>query len=257
MTTILIIESNTPDLLARGWSGAQPFVETLQALNPALDLQVVQPYAGAPDPGALDRADGVIFTGSGVDWDTSDARARPLARMMEDAFARSLPVWGSCNGMQLCASVLGGAVAASPKGREDGFARDLTLGADGQAHPMMVGRADGFAAPCVHRDEVQRLPTDAVRLAGNAHSPVQAFVVQTGGVDFWGTQYHPEYSASDLVDCLQDKPGGPQMIADLAHADTDATAAARLGVAGDTMQPAVRATELRNWLTHLRGTAGG
>ena len=57
---------------------------------------------------------------------------------------------------------------------------------------MLAGRPIEYAAPCIHRDEVAQLPKDAVLLAGNAHSPVQAFVVETDTVTFWGTQYHPE-----------------------------------------------------------------
>ena len=104
---------------------------------------------------------------------------------MRKVFEAGLPTLGSCNGMQLAASVLGGQSSASPNGREDGLARDVTLTEAGRAHPFMAGRIDGYAAPCVHRDEVSRLPDGAVVLATNNHSEVQAFAYENDGIRFW------------------------------------------------------------------------
>ena len=72
---ILNIESNPPDLLARGFSHGQPYVDTFAALGLDLDLTLVEPYRTPFDPELLDGADGVIFSGSGVEWSTADARA--------------------------------------------------------------------------------------------------------------------------------------------------------------------------------------
>ena len=110
---------------------------------------------------------------------------------MRRCFAAGLPVIGSCNGMQLAASILGGSTAESP-GREDGPAGNIKLTDAGKTHPMMVGREDGYAVPCTHRDEVVRLPDAAVLLAGNDRA-VQAFAVEQDGIHFWGMQYHPEF----------------------------------------------------------------
>ena len=104
--------------------------------------------------------------------------------MMRDGFAVGLPTIGSCNGMQLAASVLGGSSTASPNGREDGLSGDIRLTNAGRNHVMMAGREDGYAVPCTHRDEVVRLPEVGVRLAGNGHSAVQAFAIDCDGIDF-------------------------------------------------------------------------
>jgi len=62
----------------------------------------------------------------------------------------------------------------------------------------------------VHRQSALRLPAGAVRLASNAHEPVQAFRV---GANAWGVQFHPEFDAEAMrgyIDLLADdlKSGG-------------------------------------------------
>ena len=68
---------------------------------------VISPYDGDETPD-LSGFDGIAFTGSSVEWNTDDERAAPLAAVMRAGFAAGLPTIGSCNGMQLAASVLGG-----------------------------------------------------------------------------------------------------------------------------------------------------
>ena len=163
-----------------------------------------------------------------------------------------------CNGLQLAAVVLGGDVGASPNGFEMGPARNLTRSDAGAGHAMMAGRGDGFAVPCIHRDEVQKLPEGAVLVAGNEHSPVQAMVYEAGGVDFWGTQYHPEMSMADVASSLAGDElfsGKDSPVADFALADRDEAAAQRLGTSTAELAINARARELINWLAHVRAQA--
>ena len=51
--------------------------------------------------------DGVVFTGSGVYWSADEAEAAPAEKIMEAAFKSSLPVFGSCYGMQLGGCCIG------------------------------------------------------------------------------------------------------------------------------------------------------
>lgn len=260
MTTVLIVESNSPALIeaakARGATGAAPqFAGALLEIDPALDIRIVAPYAG--EGMDLDGVDGVVFTGSGVEWSTDDTRAAPLHTAMAIALKSGLPVHGSCNGMQLAASVLGGKVGASPNGFEDGLACDIRLTVEGRAHPMLAGRRDGYAVPCVHRDEVQELPVGAVLLAGNAHSPVQAFAYNAHGADFWGCQYHPEFSPSFVAEGLERyRRGSENKVGDLYAAEADDVAASRLGSNVAELSVPTRDIELRNWLAHVAARAG-
>lgn len=252
MTTILIIESNSPEMIAGGSKPAARFFErSFAELAPQAELRIAAPYETPFDAGVLEGVDGVVFTGSGVAWNTSAPEAAPLRDAMEATFKAGLPVWGSCNGMQLAASILGGEVGAN--GHEAALARDVHLTEAGAQHPMMAGRESGFAVPCIHRDEVTRLPEGAVLIASNAHSRVQAMAYETNGVDFWGAQYHPEMTALDVgrilrIRGMDDFEG---TLDDIEAAERDPAAAARLGVRASDLEPRMRMTELANWLTHI------
>lgn len=254
MTTILIMEGNTPDVIASGVSGAASFVSTFLTVAPAVQLRVVAPYAGRFDEAVFDGVDGVVFTGSGTRWNTHATQVDAQMEAMVRSFGAGLPVWGSCNGMQLAAVVLGGVVDANPIGLEVGFARDVTKTDEGQRHPMMMGREDVFAVPTVHRDEVQRVPDGAKVLAANAHSAIQAMVYERNGIDFWGTQYHPELSARDIATFIR-APGifGEKidLASDLEVAEVDPLAAQRLGLSELDLSVEHRARELLNWLSHI------
>lgn len=256
MPKILIVDSEPAEINARkrrlyGESTGEGYVQALQDVDASCEAEIVCPYDGESLP-ELGDVNGVVFTGSAVVWGTDDARAAPLRDAMRATFAAGVPTFGSCNGLLLAASVLGGASDASPNGREDGLARDIRLTDAGRVHPMMAGRTDRFAVACVHRDEVTRLPQGAVLLASNDHSPVQAMEYARKGVRFWGVQYHPEYTLPFIGKRVLDRALMPKDISnDLSVAHQDAEAAERLGVRFDDMQTETRLTELRNWLASL------
>ena len=246
MATILIFEAQSPDLVRKGQSYAAHFVTVLTALDPGLRVVVQNPYLRAATAVDFDGIDGVVFTGSGVAWNTSDPRGQAQVDAMRAAFDAGKPVWGSCNGFQLMATVLGGTVGASPNGYEGGLAKGLTLTDAGKTHPMMAGRKDGDAVPCIHRDEVQTLPQGAVLLAGNAHSPVQAAVYERNGISYWGSQYHPELTPGFIAQVLSARD---------ATAHADAIAEMQALASGQTPAPCDYTLELRNWLAHVAAKA--
>ena len=248
MTTVLIVESNPPAYAQEAFL----FQTALAWIEPGTEMRLACPHETLLTPEMLDGADGVIFTGSSVDWGVDTPEAAPIWAAMEMVFAGGLPTYGSCNGMQLAACVLGGATSASPNGRERGLARGVTLTEAGLAHPFLAGRRQGYGVPCIHSHEVTALPEGAVLLAGNAHSPVQGFVYEKNGVSFWGVQYHPEVPPAHMAEVLiRAGETDAAMIADLEVAETDTGAAIRLGAAPEDLVPATRLTELRNWVTHI------
>ena len=107
-----------------------------------------------------------------------------------------------------------------------------------------------------HLDEIKSLPLDAFILAENDHSPVQAFGYSSGGVDFWGTQYHPECTALTIAEELKLSSkhvvNKAALINDLEASQDDPIAAERLGTTCEELQPSVRNSELRNWLKHIK-----
>lgn len=231
MTRILIFDSNGPGLPALG----PGFAAVLQKLSGSITCSLCAPYLGQALPDEV--FDGVVFTGSAVAWCVDAPEGQALRDIWRQVTRWQVPIWGSCNGMQLAAFMLGGICAASPRGDEEGLAEAITLTDIGREHPMMQGRASQFRVPCVHRDEVQRLPNGAVLLAGNAHSPVQAFAYETADISFWGTQYHPEFSRADVATWLADRG---KSLPDSEEQDGQ----------GD-LALATRTLELQNWLAHV------
>ena len=231
MTRILIVDSNGPGLPALG----PGFAAVLQAISRKITCSLCAPYLGQGLPEGL--FDGVVFSGSGVAWCVDAPEGRILQDIWRQVVRWKVPIWGSCNGMQLAAFMLGGRCAASPHGDEDGLAKAITLTDIGRSHPMMQGRASQFHAPAVHRDELERLPEGARLLARNDHSSVQAFAYEAEDVSFWGTQYHPEFSLADVKTWLADRS---KPLPDTEERDGQ----------GD-LTLATRTLELQNWLAHV------
>ncbi len=254
MTSLLIIEGNTPDLVAQGYAWAEPFVQTFAAIAPEVWCERVNPYDGPLAAELFAAADGVVFTGAGVAWAADAPEGASARAAFTQALEAGKPIWGSCNGMQLAAVMLGGSVRASPNGLETGFALGLMPAAP--EHPMARGRRAGDAALCIHRDEVEDLPEGAQLIVSNAHSPVQGFVYERQGVCFWGTQYHPELTPHDLARLLKVDGifvGCEALISDLETSLEDAEVLARLGVETSHLQHERRAAELIAWLALVEG----
>jgi len=259
MKSILILEGNTANLVneakaRRGVSPAGMYELALQAQDADIVCSIVAPYETTLTEEHLNDIDGVVLTGSGVPWSVDSAEAKPLQEAVSKVFDKGTPTLASCNGMQLGAVILGGQIGTSPNGMEVGLALDIDRTELGMKHSLLSGRTDGYAVPCAHRDEVQKLPEKAVHLAENAHSPIQAFAYELDGVNFWGMQYHPEFTASWVADLMR-APGTIWQNSETAKlldiADSDKHAANQLGANGDDLAPAVRMTEIKNWLMHI------
>ncbi len=255
MTHIVIFEGNSPARVARGLGAAEAFRRVFTTFDPSVTCVVKSPFEKPVRAEDFDGVDGVVFTGSGEDWRVDDPQVACQREAMTLALTSGRPIWGSCNGMQLAALMLGGECGASPNGVEVGLAQNVHLTKEGACHPMMSGRRSGFSVPCIHRDEVQTLPRGAVSLAGNAHSPVQAFCYEHDGVDVWAVQYHPELRPQEIADCLKAHGGQDEdslLTRDLDAAERDALAAARLGGSPKDLEGTSRAREIGNWLDHVK-----
>lgn len=253
-------------MVADGCACATPFVEIFTEQITELDIvrfRIINPYSNEPTKADFEWIDGAIFTGSTVAWSVTAEEAAPQRAAMHMAFGLGVPCWGSCNGFQLAAAVLGGRIGSSPLGFEVGLAQSVKKTSEGRHHPMLNGRSDtSYSVPCIHRDEVQELPLGATLLAGNSHSPIQAFAVETTSASFWGTQYHPELSCKALAKILRGSVGIFQkdddenntVVVDLESAETDSQAALRLGTTPTELSLQKWAVELVNWLAHVRST---
>ena len=178
---------------------------TRQGLEvPEADTCILDIEHGAPLPG-VDECSGIVITGShsmvteNLDWSVK------LENWIRSPLEAGIPILGICYGHQLLARAAGGVVNFHPKGEEIGTVRIQLLPActeDGlfSALPQI------FSAHASHSQSVLHLPSNAMRLAFNAHEAYQAFRI---GECAWGIQFHPEYSADIMRAYIREASTGP------------------------------------------------
>jgi GMP synthase (glutamine-hydrolysing) len=157
----------------------------------ALPIVVIDPRRGdtLPDPAEVS---GAVVTGSHAMVSHREPWSETTAAWLAQLVSRDTPVLGICYGHQLLAHALGGEAGNHPQGVEVGTVT-VTLEEAAAGDALLRGLPAQFPANVVHWQSALRLPEGAVRLAGNAHEPVQAFRV---GGNAWGVQFHPEFDAS-------------------------------------------------------------
>ena len=217
-------------------------------------------------PQGLDFADfhGIVWTGSPLNAYDGSALVQHQIDIARAAFDSGVPGFGSCWGMQVMSTALGGRVHLHPKGYEFGLARQITVNAAGQSHPIYQGKPVVFDALCSHQDEVCTLPPGAINLAGNDHTANQAMICEDGTRSFWGVQYHPEYDLNQMAalfsraakrmvgDGFVRHPDEARSLAEdfrALHQDPDRRDVAwRYGIGPDVSDRSRHGTELANWL---------
>jgi GMP synthase (glutamine-hydrolysing) len=273
----LIVEGNTAQKNAeiRAQGGrvyAEVYRAVLRAIAPGAHCQVLSPCEEDPSGLAaridLAGVDGAVWTGSSLNAYSPIPEVTGQVALFEQLFDARVPIFGSCWGLQVMATALGGKVRRNPWGREIGIARDIALTAEGAAHPMYAGKPGRFEAIAMHVDDVERLPAGCSVLAGNAASAVQAAVLDDGERSFWGVQYHPEFDlrvlalgmrrvAPDLIaEGLFETPAALDAVCDgLIRIDADPTgsrsACSALGIGDSVLNPATRRLEIANWIDQV------
>lgn len=138
-------------------------------------------------PQAADACDAYLCTGSRFSAYDDLHWIASLAGFLRELHRREQPFVGVCFGQQMLARALGGEVAQAARGWGAGV------------HGMSLRRQEPWmrppAAECrlqyVHRDQVTRLPTRGVLLAGSAHCELAMFRV---GGSMLGIGGHPEFT---------------------------------------------------------------
>lgn len=202
---ILIIDGNraatrAQQVAAGGQPSGEGYKAVLQQLA-RLDCDIVRPADGEvqlPSGVALADYDGVAITGSALNVYDGGAHIERQVALARAVFDSGVPFFGSCWGMQVAVTALGGVVRPNPLGREFGFARRIALSAVGREHPMFKDKPAVFEAVTVHRDDIAQLPPGAVELAVSEMG-LQAVELRHGPGVFWGVQYHPEYTYAELA----------------------------------------------------------
>ncbi len=264
---------NSRDVLAAGGMkiASDIYRRMLSTLVPGAKIDVATPAdadASLPDDEELARYDGVAITGS--DLSVLHADNPSVAAQIDfqrRVFALGVPSFGSCWALQVGTVAAGGRVAVNPNGREMGFARKISLTADGRAHLMYQDKGAVFDCFASHEDEVIQPPANSKILAGNAMSSIQAMEIRCGKGTMWCVQYHPEFELKDMADlirCRTRRLIGLGFFTDAAaaknyvdrlnhlHQNPDSKPAAwSLGIDSDILDTDYRFIEARNWIEHL------
>jgi GMP synthase (glutamine-hydrolysing) len=168
-----------------------------------LPVVVLDPRRGDTLP-APETISGAIVTGSHAMVSHREGWSEATGAWLRELVAHDTPLLGICFGHQLLADALGGAAGDHPGGMELGTVA-VELTAEAASDALLHDLPMRFDAHVVHRQSALRLPDGAVRLAGNAFEPNQAFRI---GRCAWGLQFHPEFDAEAMrgyVDLLADQ----------------------------------------------------
>ncbi len=237
---------------------------------PRSGVDIVTPAdadSSLPQGAAIGQYAGIAWTGSSLTIYADDPKVKSQIEFARAAFAAKVPGFGSCWAAQIAVVAAGGFCAANPKGREFGFARKIALTPEGRDHPLYGGKADVFDAFISHDDEISLLPPGATMLASNSHTRVQAVAVTHRGGAFWGLQYHPEYDLHEMARLsfcrkqvlvqkgfFRDQQAAQDFIDRLEALHRDPSRkdiAWLLGIDQDVIDPAIRRTEVGNWIDRL------
>jgi GMP synthase (glutamine-hydrolysing) len=251
-----------------GKSPGNAYGDTLLSLAPGGSLyDVCYPAdAGANLPQGAGLADynGIALTGSSLHlWNREPAVERQIS-LAREIFRSKTAFFGSCWGVQMACVAAGGDVGKNPLGRELAFARNVAPTDAGRAHPLLAGRPAAFDAPAIHLDIITMPAGECTILAANALSPIQAAEFRHEGGIFWGVQYHPEFSLTEVASIIAARTGmladegffrspadGEGYAADLVTLDRDRTRrdiAWKLGLDEEVMDDDKRTIEIRNWI---------
>lgn len=259
---------------ALGRTPAEHYGEVLLRLTGGGSYDITcpaDPDGTLPKGTELSSYDGVVITGSPLHLWKREPESLRQVELARAVFKARVPFFGSCWGLQVAAVAAGGEVHKNPRGREFGFARRIAPNTEGARHALLAGRPAMFDAPCSHLDEVSVLPPDSTLLASNAVSRVQAAEIRHEGGTFWGVQYHPEYVLAVLAHILDMRAGDLVREGFFANESQSATYAAdlvaldaepgrsdicwRLGLNDDVVDPALRATEIANFIARCQSEA--
>ncbi len=253
-----------------GRSSGETYLSTLRSVAPGASFDLLYPTdAGAEMPGGepLGAFDGVFITGSPLHLYEDTPEVGRQIEFMRAVFRSGTPSFGSCAGLQVATVAAGGTVRRNANGRELPIARRIAPTAAGARHPLLSGRPAAYDALTLHADEVEALPDQAVLLAANSVTAVQAAEIQYAGGVFWGVQYHPELPPSEVAGALRSQAESvvrqglardeaeveayAGKLAALGERPKRRDLAWQLGVDAQLTDPALRTLELRNFIAGL------
>lgn len=158
-----------------------------QLTNDSLEFVYYQVQQGEL-PLFLDECDAYIITGSKAGAYEKHDWIKPLSNWIIEANEAKVKVLGICFGHQLIAHALGGLVEMSDKGWGIGVRSLLTIPDSPFSQPLPKYLDLIYS----HKDQVVKLPEDAINFLADDFCPHAGFTIGSHIVTFQG---HPEFSA--------------------------------------------------------------
>lgn len=273
---ILIAEGNTSQRneklkLMGARTGSGCYQQSVKFLFPDARIDILAAAdldTKMPSGKQLSDYDGFIMGGSGLNLPggEDDPHVRQQVDLAKAVFRSGIPFLGSCWGLQVAAAAAGGRVGVSPRGREMGFARKVSVTPEGRGSRFFDGKSSVFDSPAIHIDEVTHLPSGSIALATNGHTSVQAASIKHNGGTFWGIQYHPEFDLAHIAHLTRSY--ADMLVREGFYADDTAAhhhagqldvlhqnpsrqdIAWQLGIDQDVLDPRIRYREIENWIDH-------
>jgi GMP synthase (glutamine-hydrolysing) len=265
-----IAERRDAHAAAFGKSPGQSYGDTLLSVAPKGSVYDIcfpaDSGSNLPTAAGLTDYDGIALTGSALHlWQREPAVNRQI-EFAREAFRSKTAFFGSCWGLQMACVAAGGDVQKNPIGREVAVARNIAPNEKGFSHAMLRGRPAAYDALCVHLDIVTQPSADHTLLASNRMTPMQAAEIRQDGGVFWGIQYHPEFSLTEVAVILdrikqlmvdegmaRDVHAVKAYADDLIALDQDSSRhdlAWKLGLDEQVLDENLRLLEIRNWVDH-------
>ena len=270
---ILIVDGNdkiNSDILKSNGIKTQyeEYSDVLNTLAPSqLNIQVIHPAVKEdflPSNISFDDFHGIAWTGSTLniyDQTPSIIRQIELAKFL---LLKKNKIFGSCWGLQVLATAAGGVVDINTKGLEAIISRNIKLNKEGLSHQMYLNKPKKFDALCWHYDEVKSVPSNSTILASNDHSDIQALTFKVDRSEFWGVQYHPEFSPKWITGLMKlrkqvllekriykDEDEFQNMIQALLDISENKNISSDIDINNSIIERNIHYLELKNWLNYL------
>jgi len=171
-------------------------------------------------PSDITAYDGMMISGSPASVHDTDLWVAQLLDLIQNIYARDIPVFGACFGHQAIAMALGGRVGPNPSGWVFGLSHADIV----HKTSWMQDLPTSLKQYGAHIEQVIELPKNAVVLSANNTCPVAGFHI---GDRVYTTQNHPEMTPDFIAALVAEY--APKLPADVA-----ATAKASIADRADT-----------------------
>ena len=246
----------------------EEYRDALYTLAPSkLNIRVIHPAVKEdflPSNITLDDFHGIAWTGSTLNiYD----QTLPIIRQIELAkllLSKKNIIFGSCWGLQVLTTAAGGVVDRNTKGLEAVISKNIKLNNEGLSHQMYLNKPKIFDAFCWHYDELKTIPSNSTILASNDHSSIQALTFKRDRSEFWGVQYHPEFSPRWMTGLIKlrkqvllekkiynSEDEFQNMFQALLDISENKNISSKININDSIIERNIHYLELKNWLNYL------